>query len=283
MRRSGTRCARTLGSHKDVLRLDLSEISDAPRIASYRDGALIFVYAPRVVDGIPVRDNSLGAAVNSGNLVLLGVQKWGDVDVSRAPAIEASAAEAAVRSHAAPLSVQELLKAPHLELVPLSGPAGIRYRLAWVVTCRIEDDPGTWEGLVDAANGELIAFEDKNQYAARKVDRRRVPRQQRPAPARTASSSPAGRCPSRTCHAPTASDSTPTPAATSAACRGTISTALDGRYRGCIDICGAINETVAGGDLDLGFGPTPARHRLRGSPGHSAGDTKSAPLRLSTS
>ena len=32
-----------------------------------------------------------------------------------------------------------------------------------------QDDLGTWEGLVDAATGELLAFEDTNQYAARRV------------------------------------------------------------------------------------------------------------------
>ena len=34
-----------------------------------------------------------------------------------------------------------------------------------VVAGSIDGDLGTWEGLVDAASGELLAFEDRNHYA----------------------------------------------------------------------------------------------------------------------
>ena len=57
------------------------------------------------------------------------------------------------------------LRVPRLELIPLAVGDGIDYRLAWVVSVKVDDDAGTWEGLVDAANGTLFAFEDRNQYA----------------------------------------------------------------------------------------------------------------------
>src|SRR5262245_14526050 len=154
-----------LETHAADLRLDLSQLSSTPRISILRKGSLIFVHVPRIVDGIPVRDNSIGAAINSGNLILLGIQKWGDVDAVRAPAVPAETAEEAVRSHLRPMMISAFTRNPRLEFVPLALDAGISYRLAWVISCKIEGDRGNWEGLVDAANGTLFAFEDRNQYA----------------------------------------------------------------------------------------------------------------------
>ena len=57
---------------------------------------------------------------------------------------------------------------------------------------------------------------------------------------------------------------------------GTVSTALVGRYARINDACGAINETSATGDLDLGFGPTPPATDCVVPPGHSPGDTKAS-------
>ena len=71
-----------LQAHQQELKVDLNELTSTPRVAIYDKGNLIFVYVPRVVGGIPVRDNSIGAAINHGNLILLGLQKWGDVDVA---------------------------------------------------------------------------------------------------------------------------------------------------------------------------------------------------------
>ena len=45
----------------------------------------------------------------------------------------------------------------------------IGYRLAWVVTSKVDSDFGLWEALVDAGNGTLIAFKDTNQYGSTRV------------------------------------------------------------------------------------------------------------------
>ena len=219
-----------LASHKDVLRLDLSEISDAPRIASYRDGALVFVYAPRVVDGIPVRDNSIGAAVNGGNLILLGVQKWGDVDVSRTPAIEAPAAEAVVRSHAAPLQVRGAREglSPRARASVRSGGHPL--------------PPGLGRDVPDRGRpGHLGRPRGRGQRRADRLRGQepvRGPQGRSAASTRSATTSarpdgieqagwpmPFVNVTRRRRHA-----SRPTPAAPSAASPGTISTALTGRY-----------------------------------------------------
>ena len=168
------------------LKIDLAQLSTSPRISVHGDGDLIFIHVPRVVDGIPVRDNSIGAAINHGNLILLGLQRWGDVgaNVPRSPGVSAQAAEDTLRAHVQPMAVAAFLKAPRLELVPVAAGAGIGYRLAWVASCKIDGDLGTWEGLVDASTGTLLSFEDRNQYADGTDHRRRLPGQQRPAPAR---------------------------------------------------------------------------------------------------
>jgi len=74
------------------LKIDLAQLSPTPRLSVHGDGDLIFIHVPRVVDGIPVRDNSIGAAINHGNLILLGLQRWGDVgaNVPRSPSVSAS-------------------------------------------------------------------------------------------------------------------------------------------------------------------------------------------------
>ncbi len=154
-----------LEGHERDLKIDMAQLSRSPRIGIYDDGTLIFVHVPRVVDGIPVRDNAIGAAIKHGNLLLLGLPKWGDIDAAGAPAVSADAARAAVAAHVAPLAISNELREPGLELVPMASGDSIHYRLAWSVMVKVGDDIGSWEGLVDAANGTLFAFEDRNQYA----------------------------------------------------------------------------------------------------------------------
>ena len=44
--------------------------------------------------------------------------------------------------------------------------AGFGFRLVWAVAGTLAGDHGHWEALVDATTGALLAFEDRNQYAA---------------------------------------------------------------------------------------------------------------------
>ena len=262
-----------LEAHASDLRLDLAQLSPSPRISILRKGVLIFVYVARVVDGIRVRDNSIGAAINSGNLILLGLQKWGDVDAARAPAVPAETAEEAVRAHVRPLALSEFTRTPHLELIPLSLGEGISYRLAWVVSCRIEGDRGNWEGLVDAANGTLFAFQDRNEYADGQIIGGVYPlsNDQRPPDGIEQPGWPMPYVDFTVDGVKRFTDGN----GNMGCIPGSISTALSGLYIKIVDSCGTINETGANG-IDLGSGPTPTATDCQVPAGHSAGDTKSS-------
>jgi hypothetical protein len=265
-----------LSAHRADLGLDLGQLAPSPRISILRDGGLIFVYVARVVDGIPVRDNSIGAAINSGNLVLLGLQKWGDVgaDVARTPGVSANAAEDAVVAHVRPLEVSAFTRVPHLELVPMSLGDGISYRLAWVVPCRIAGDHGNWEGLVDASNGTLFAFEDRNQYAVSgQIIGGAYPlsNDQRPPDGVEQPGWPMPYVDFTVDGVKRFTDGN----GNMGCIPGSISTSLSGIYFKMLDNCGPILETGTDG-IDLESGPTPTSTDCSVPPGHSAGDTKSS-------
>src|SRR6187397_2385052 len=70
-----------LTERQSQLRIDLSELG-APTVQIVEDGKLIQVVVPRVLSGIPVRDSSLTAIINHGNIILLGLENWGDARTS---------------------------------------------------------------------------------------------------------------------------------------------------------------------------------------------------------
>lgn len=148
------------------LRVDLKEL-DQPRIGVQDDGALVQVFVGRVVGGVPVRDSHLTAVINHGNLVLLGLTKWDPVTTGLSPAISADEARGVAAQHVQPLEFEAAKGKAHLELIPVQSASGDLHRLAWVVRGSVPGDLGNWEAIVDASNGELLAFEDRNQYIKR--------------------------------------------------------------------------------------------------------------------
>src|SRR4029079_11606894 len=139
-----------------------------PRIVVHEDGRIVLVYLSRSVLGVPVRESSVKATINRGNLVLLGIQKWGDVETGAVPALAAETALAKVAAHLGPHAITGAWRAPALRFVPLArgkDPAavetgrGYAYRLAWVLSpvvgSVVGEDRGSWEALVDAQSGEL--------------------------------------------------------------------------------------------------------------------------------
>jgi trimeric autotransporter adhesin len=264
-----------LNAHKNDLRIDPNEFEPTPRVGIFDDGNLIFIHVQRMVNGIPVRDNSIGAAINHGNLVLLGLQKWADVDALTSPSVSLQAAQDAVAAYLRPLPITRYIKQPTLEIIPMAGTTTITYRLAWVVTAKVGDDSGTWEALVDAANGTLFAFQDTNQYGGPtgviSGGVYPISNDQRPPDGIEQPNWPMS-----------FADFTQggvkqfTDVGGNVGCiPGSISTALSGLYLKIVDDCGAINETGTGG-IDLGFGPTATATDCTTPTGHSAGDTKSA-------
>ncbi len=161
----------------EALRIELSELPATGRVTVHDGGDLIQIFAPRVVGGVPVRDSFLTAVVNHGNLILLGAHNWADVDVSTQPTLRLEDASAVVQSYLGSINVSGEWGESALMLVPMArgadpvlvaAGAGYTYRLAWVVRPQIEGDMGSWEALIDARDGEILSFEDKNHYAEAK-------------------------------------------------------------------------------------------------------------------
>jgi hypothetical protein len=262
------------------LRVDVSEL-DQPRIGVFDDGALVQVSVGRAVGGVPVRDSNLNAVINHGNLVLLGFTNWGPVQASRWPSLSADEARGIAAQHSQPFEFQPAKGKPHLELIlardGTAADAGDLHLLAWVLRGTVLGDLGIWEALVDATNGELLAFEDQNQYARRKPtvmggvfpisndgqnpDGVEQPRWPMPFADLTSSgnttfanSGGVGRC-QNNANLPV--------------------TTLSGRFAGINDTCGAISEQAADGALVINLGTGPGTDCAVPA-GHSAGDTHSS-------
>ncbi len=124
------------------------------------------VYAPRVFDGIPVRDSYVTGVISHGNLTLMGTHQWGGRPApSNRPRLTAEQARFEAEAYLAPLAVTREWGPPELVYVPMArGNTGYRYQLAWSVKVHVADDEGSWELLVDAHRGEILANEDRNHY-----------------------------------------------------------------------------------------------------------------------
>ncbi len=250
-----------LGEHRAALDIDLGQLTSPGRIGVHEDGQLIQIHAPRQVNGIPVKDSYLTAVIRHGNLILLGLNNWADVAVSTQPTLDPLAAHSVVNSHLDGLGNGQTWAKDSLIVIPMSigsdlrgmniG-AGLTYRLAWQINPVITGELGRWRALVDAHNGELIAFEDTNHYASSRsvvggvyplandgIGDDGVEQAGWPMPftevsvgGQTFTTDGGGNL--MTC------------------VDGTVSTALQGPFLQMSDECGAINESTAGDVLDLG-------------------------------
>ena len=262
--------------------VDVAELPSA-NVDILEKGNIIHVFAPRVVGGVPVRDSGLSAVINHGNLILLGLQNWGGVDANTSPVLSADAARAVIEAHVKPFPISGYNDFGHLERVPLARGQeiggmtpgrGYDYRLVWAIYPKVAEDLGTWEGLVDALSGELIAFQDINNYVARRIFGGVYPvsNDQRPPDGLEQPNTPmpftnvVGGQSTFTTHGGQVTASNPCEA-------GSIQTTLNGQFIQILDNCGAINENSAAGDLDLGVS---AGDDCTIPAGHSVGDTHSA-------
>ena len=154
-----------LENHAEALGLDLSQLAGAGKVAAVNDD-FVHIYIPRVVGGVPVRGNSLVATIKYGNLILLGLENWGDLDRSAAPTISAREASAALRRHVGADLFGSSWKGSELVWVPLQAAQGLEYRLAWIVRNDLGSEGGRFEALVDAGNGEVFEIQDATQWVA---------------------------------------------------------------------------------------------------------------------
>lgn len=250
-----------LGDNRAALDIDLKQLTSPGRVGVHEDGRLIQIHAPRQIDGVPVKDSYLTAVIRHGNLVLLGTNNWADINVSTTPTIDQQTASAAVTSYLEGLSIGQTWTKDSLVVVPIGVGndlnsmdigSGLSYRLAWKIHPSFVGDLGRWQALVDAHNGELIAFEDTNHYAStREIIGGVYPLANDGIGDEGAEQ--AG-WPMPFTNVTVGGETFPTDSGGNlAVCvDGTISTSLEGPFLRMVDDCGAINESTAGNPLDLG-------------------------------
>ena len=260
-----------LQAHQGSLGIDIGQLPRLGTVTIHDGGDTIQIYAPRVVDGLPVRDSYLTATVKFGNLILFGAVNWNDVEVATQPSITAGAAQGVAEAYVGTVEAASHWAKPGLVLMPwsvgdnLSDMAvgqGLDYRLVWTFRANFAGDHGNYEALVDAHSGEILSFQDTNHYAA------------------AAGVEPEGTATARTVIGgvlPVSNDGVggdgteqvyPMPfvdleiggdthftdsGGNLLACvDGTVTTKLSGLYMNMVDNCGAISESSSGAVLDLG-------------------------------
>jgi trimeric autotransporter adhesin len=258
---------RFVADHRTLLGVDSQQLGAARAVQVTPD--LWQVSIPQTYHGVPVRYGRLAASIDHGNLVVVGTETWGNVrGLSTVPKIDAAAAMAAGFAYAGGRAVaDEVLRQPALEIVPaaqpgaergaaFAGPIGSGYRhlLVWTFTFQRPPDDAVWEAMVDAASGEVLAFEDTNHYVDQQFTGGVYPITNTEI------------CPNAaTCGilqsgwpVPFADTGLAAPndftssAGLFAYPGGTVTTTLTGRYVDIVDTCGAISQSSATGALDLG-------------------------------
>jgi len=250
-----------LEEHQDELAIDLAQLSP-PNITVHDGGNRIQIYSQRHINGIPVRDAYLTAVISHGNLILLGVRNWGDVETPTDPHVSEQSAAAVLQAHLGSIEIDGLRQPAELILVPTAPDrdprrvtigAGYRYRLAWVLAPELATEPGQWEALVDARDGEILSFDDTRSYATTRNVVGGV------YPVTNDGTVPEGveqggyPMP----YADVTHDSelyfTDSGGNHPVCVEGPVTTTLDGRFLHIDDFCGPINESSSG-NIDLGTG-----------------------------
>ncbi len=257
-------------AHAEILGIDVAELGVVR--ARLANADLWHVSIPQVLNAIPVRHARLVAAISHGNLVVIGVEAWGGVRVSdKARVTAAQALDAGFAFADGRQDDDVIVRSPSLVVIPIApaevqngeafaGPIGSGYahRLAWTFLFRRPPDLAEWEVLVDAHNGDILAFEDKNQYVAKQATGGVFPLTSTEV------------CPTpQTCgtmqlDTPMPFTNTGFPAPnnfTNSAgvydyTAGTAISTLAGRYVRITDNCGAVSLSSATGDLAFGGVPT---------------------------
>ncbi|MCI0605059.1 PepSY domain-containing protein [bacterium] len=258
-----------------VLDIDVQQLGDIRAEEIHAD--LWQISIQQLSNGVKVRDGRIGATVSHGNLILIGTESWGNARTSTHPRISADQAlQKGFQYAGGRMAQDELLKQPELELIPYApevkgGAKGYKHYLAWVYTFRRLPEQAVWEVLVDAHSGELLAFQDKNQYVSQQITGGVYPLTSTEI------------CPTNdTCG--TMQSGWPMPWANTGLASpnnftnsaglfnytsGTVTTTLAGQYVRIVDSCGAITASASG---SINLGGTNGQHDCT-SAGFSAGNT----------
>ncbi|MET0556605.1 MAG: PepSY domain-containing protein, partial [Vicinamibacteria bacterium] len=274
-----------IDQHRDVLGIDVSQLGAAKATRVTAD--LWQVSIPQAFRGVPVRYGRIAASISHGNLVTIGTETWGNVSartpsplLSADKAMEAGFAYAEGRT-----GHDEITRPPALELVPFApqdlqegegfaGSVGKGYGhyLVWTFEFTRPPELSRWEVMVDATSGQVLAFQDTNQYVERGFTGGVYPVTD------TGICPDAARCGTMQLGWPMPFANTgfasPNNFTNSAGVynytSGTAATTLAGRYVRMVDTCGAVNESSATGAINLGGANN--QHDCT-SGGASAGDT----------
>ncbi|MFK5854896.1 MAG: hypothetical protein QM503_02120 [Bacteroidota bacterium] len=240
-------------ANKPSLGIDLNELQKPGTITIFKGGDLVQINAKRFVNGVPVRDSFINAVINHGNLTLFGTRNWGDVNTSDVATISQQSARENITQYLGDLATQVKWGKTSLLYIPVSD-ISTQFRLVWAIKSQFKsDDLAQWEALVDAHSGELVAFEDKSNYAS---TRQLIGGQ---FPLSNDGVTPDGvevTSPMPFANILVAGQTyyTDTGGNVMACLTGDMSTTLEGKYITMIDTCGATIETGTGPILDLGSG-----------------------------
>jgi PKD repeat protein len=252
-------------ARKRLLGIDTAQLG--PERVTRVNPDLWQVSIPQVYRGVPVRDARLAATISRGNLVLLGTETWGNVTLDARPRLSAGAALAAGFAYADGRSSDDvLIRDPRLEIIPFAppqhqhlegfaGPVGQGYghRLVWTFVFKRPPDQSSWEVMVDARDGEVVAFQDINQYEERQIKGGVYPLTSTeicPNPAQCGAMQDGWPMPFADTALPAPNNYTDS-AGYFTYPGGTVTTSLTGKYVDVFDSCGSISES-AFGSLDLG-------------------------------
>ena len=230
----------------------------APRAEMVHEG-LWHVSLEQTFRGIPVRYGRVGATVVQGNLVTIGAESLAPVALSPQPAVAAEQAVArGFRYLEGRMPQDEMLREPQLEVVPVMSAAagagrGYAHRLVWTFLFQRPPDDAAWEVMVDAHSGEVLSFEDKNQYVKREIKGGVYPVTSTeicPAPGQCGTMQPGWPMPFADTGLASPNNFTNSGGIFEYG-SGTVSTTLTGQYVDISDTCGAVSESAAG-SIDLG-------------------------------
>jgi hypothetical protein len=163
-----------LARHSEDLRIDPSEVV-APGRVTVLSPDHVQIWSPRRVAGLPVRDASLTASIRYGNLVLFGVENWGDLRDAGLAELTAAQAVRSLERHLVARELGSSWKQPELLWVPVSTvdapdastyADGLGYRLAWALRYDLGIAGERWESLVDARDGTLLTVVDTVHHGA---------------------------------------------------------------------------------------------------------------------
>ncbi len=250
----------------DLLGIDAAQLGTL-RAAQVTD-TLWQVGVSQALGGVSVRNARLVLTISHGNVVAVGTEEWGEVGIRTQPELGAEKALDAGFEYAGGRSLGDvLLQPPQLEILvaapaaerageAYAGPPGRGYahRLAWSFVFQRPPEDARWEVLVDARSGDVLAFQDTNDYIQRQLTGGVYP------------VTSTGVCPNNaTCG--TMQSQWPMPFAdTGLAAPASFTnsagiydyaglaptTTLTGRFVDVSDSCGLLSASSATGDIDLG-------------------------------